>query len=902
MQGRARKHDDDHEPSPFDGIQKNIVLNESRCFNDRQINAQKCSEVMTKLLYLINQGELLTSREATDVFFGVTKLFQNKDVHMRRLMYLVIRELSVNPDESLIVVNCLNKDMTSNVDLFKGNAIRVLSKIIDSSMLVQIDRFLKQAIVDKNPLIVSSALVSGLLLFRTSPEVIKRWVNDVQEALTNKSRMVQYHALNLLYKIKQQDRLAVSKVVTSLSRKVPKGPLAQCLLLRQIAALLSQQPNPDRELLKFMHDSLHNKNFMVIYEAARCLCAMPNISAGQLQPAITVLQEFLTSPVPAQKFAAVRTLSEVVKRFPPLVAPCSVDLEHLLTDPNRSIATLAITALLKTGVESSVDRLLKSISGFMSDITDEFKVVLVDAIKTLALKFPHKYKSLMHFLSSALRDEGGKAYKSAIVNALLDVITHNPQAKEEGLEHFCEFIEDCEFPDLSVKILHLLGTEGPKTTQPHKYIRFIFNRMILEVPQVRCAAADSLAMFGAAVPALTNSIIVLLQRVVNDNDDEVRDRVVLSLDLLVNKREVASEVYTSSNAGLDVPLKQLEGSLQIYVEGGEGGAPQPFNLQSDLVEIDNDAFDAYDVTAVRETGALDMGDDDTEGAAAGASGASGVAAVANAAPVVFVNPYLEVLKSIPEFEEFGELFNSSAPVAVTEEEAEYQVTCVKHIYANHVIFQFNVTNNMEDQLLENVQVEMESASGDWEEDMSVPEPSLAFNNTGACFVVMERPSEEAFVSGPLTCELKFDVRDVDSSGEIADDSVEDTYQLEEVQVVEKDFCKPGPSMGLVEFKSAWEQLGDSCEEVKKFSLGMNDLQGAINAVLDRLGLQACENSDQAPEDARSHAVNLYGSFLGGHAVLCRAGFLLDPKLGVALKIAVRSNAAHVAQLMTTVIR
>ena len=62
------------------------------------------------------------------------------------------------------------------------------------------------------------------------------------------------------------------------------------------------------------------------------------------------------------------------------------DLESLISDSNRSIATLAITTLLKTGSEFSVDRLMKQISSFMADIADEFKIVVVDAIRSLCLK------------------------------------------------------------------------------------------------------------------------------------------------------------------------------------------------------------------------------------------------------------------------------------------------------------------------------------------------------------------------------------------------------------------------------------------------------------------------------------------------------------------------------------
>ena len=54
-----------------------------------------------------------------------------------------------------------------------------------------------------------------------------------------------------------------------------------------------------------------------------------------------------------------------------------------------------------------------------------------------------------------------------------------------GLLHLCEFIEDCEHVELASRILHLLGREGTRTSKPHKFIRFIYNRVLLESPPVR---------------------------------------------------------------------------------------------------------------------------------------------------------------------------------------------------------------------------------------------------------------------------------------------------------------------------------------------------------------------------------------------------------------------------------
>jgi len=91
-------------------------LQESRIFHDsKAVNAspRQCCTVITKLLHLISQGEQLNSAESTEVFFGVTKLFQSKDASLRRMVYLFIKEVaeSCNPDDVIIVTSSLTKDM-----------------------------------------------------------------------------------------------------------------------------------------------------------------------------------------------------------------------------------------------------------------------------------------------------------------------------------------------------------------------------------------------------------------------------------------------------------------------------------------------------------------------------------------------------------------------------------------------------------------------------------------------------------------------------------------------------------------------------------------------------------------------------------------------------------------------
>ena len=58
----------------------------------------------------------------------------------------------------------LTKDMTGREDGYRATAIRSLCKITDITMLTAIERYLKQALVDRNPAVSSAALVSTLHL------------------------------------------------------------------------------------------------------------------------------------------------------------------------------------------------------------------------------------------------------------------------------------------------------------------------------------------------------------------------------------------------------------------------------------------------------------------------------------------------------------------------------------------------------------------------------------------------------------------------------------------------------------------------------------------------------------------------------------------------------------------
>uniref|UniRef100_A0A915LVF9 Coatomer subunit gamma n=1 Tax=Meloidogyne javanica TaxID=6303 RepID=A0A915LVF9_MELJA len=881
---RDKKDDEAGAGNPYDHLDKATVVQETRAFNETPINARKCRPILCKLLYLIQHGETIGKTEATDTFFAITKLWQAKDVTLRMLVYLAIKELCTISSDVIIVTSSLTKDMTGREDVYRPSAIRALCRILtDTGMLQAIERYMKQAIVDKVPSVSSAALVSSLHLMKRSPDVVRRWANEVQEAVSSDNHMVQFHALSLLYQIRSSDRLAILKMVQKFSKSGLRSPLAICYLIRIAAKLVEEDDGSDRIAFQFIESCLRNKHEMVVYEAASAIVRMPSISSGELASAISVLQIFLSSPKSALRFAAVRTLNRISINYPQAVISCNVDLEQLITDQNRSIATLAITTLLKTGAEASVERLMKQIGTFVSEISDEFKIVVIEAIRSLCVRYPRKHATLMNFLASMLRDEGGFEYKKAIVDTIIAIVEDNSNAKDLGLSHLCEFIEDCEHAALATKVLHLLGREGPTTNHPARYIRFIYNRVILETTQVRAAAVTALAKFGAECPKLRPNIIILLKRCLLDTDDEVRDRATLYLSILKSEDQTAIVTYILDT--LKVSIAGLQHSLEKYVQNEH--FEEPFDIKQvplSLEPLTNNAKKEKKSTMLIEE------------------------PIKKESKASRMEIFAAQISAIPQFEKLGPLFKSSPTFELTESVTEYNVSCVKHVFNDYVLLQFDCRNTVNDQLLEDVYVHLEpqdepdDESDNWAIELNLPIKSLPVSKTDVNYVLLKMP-EDGRLTGTFNATLKFKVRDVDpATGEPeSEEFYADVYALESIEVTIADYLLPILPKGS--FSTAWEALTDKYEVDETYALStVNTLEDAVKNLLKCIGLLPVEHSERVPEGKSSHTLLLSGIFRGGINVLCRVRMALDPSdQTVTINLAVRSTDETVSLMIGNII-
>jgi coatomer protein complex subunit gamma len=371
--------------------------------------------------------------------------------------------------------------------------------------------------------------------------------------------------------------------------------------------------------------------------------------------------------------------------------------------------------------------------------------------------------------------------------------------------------------------------EGPKTPNPTKYIRYIYNRVVLENALVRAAAVTALAKFGVGQqnPEVKHSVHVLLTRCLDDVDDEVRDRAALSLRLMDEDDEMANKfvrngksLFSSitSQARLIVTdsmfsLPVLEHQLVMYVTSeGRDTFSKPFDLSSVPVVTREQAH------AEERTKKLTTATPTLKAPTTGPKRPIKDSSADIAAATATAQKHAAALAAVPEIAAYGTVLKSSRVIELTESETEYVVTAIKHIFKDAIVLQFDIKNTLPSTVLTDVSMvaapaDSESGEPQLEEDFTVPIPRLDTDVPGTGYVAFKRVDESASVlTTTFTNILKFTSKEIDpSTGEPEESGYEDEYQVEDLDLTGADFISPAY---VGNFDTVWEQVagGDEASE------------------------------------------------------------------------------------------
>jgi len=104
------------------------------------------------------------------------------------------------------------------------------------------------------------------------------------------------------------------------------------------------------------------------------------------------------------------------------------------------------------------------------------------------------------------------------------------------------------------------------------------------------------------------------------------------------------------------------------------------------------------------------------------------------------------------------------------------------------------------------------------------------------------------------------------AGEPVGDASGEVYPVNDVEVGPADFVA---KVATPDFRAAWEALGTDGELVESFALPFKTVHEAVAAVVDLLGMVACEGTGTVKVGVTKHSALLSGVFLGDIKALAR---------------------------------
>ena len=829
----------------FDELRKDLLVqNALTTFNEKNIQSNQCIDILVNLIYLLNKGEKFSEAEKEKIFFSATKLLHSANPMLRRIIFLFVKHLNWW-QSSFILTGSLITELNNDDDLIKPNCFRLLGQITDASSINVVERLLKVAISNNNHEVASSALSCTLFMCLKGFGVGKTWINEISEKLNSslgEENLLTFHTLLLLKEIKKNDKLFLIKIFCKIAENSSsRSQFAICQLIRFITELLLKgdlEKNTEKTFIVFLERSLYSIEESIRIEASRSIMQLTNCKSSLKKTTIGILCDLISSSNKIVRFSALKTLDRYIDAYAQNVAvDIFLEMEKIIEDnnTNSSIKSFAFSIFLKISKGLSDYRLEKMFKTFIEQypkFKEDFKKKLIIISKNISGENPAKNKLYFNFFSSLFKLEAGPQTKLEILDALIWFIYNDKDLKLQALFFLAESIFDCQYDVLKIRILNLLGKECELVSNKSKLVRYIYNQIILESPMVRASAICALGEIGLKEKNLRDIIISLIEKSLNDDDNEVRERAFMYSKALNAVKEENNEDNQLINFVFPKKIKNPSpvdelniNMIQLVLNSEKDNLLKNKDISNELLNILNDT-DKISKIVKKNKAVPKKGSDNKKKKEEKEKEIEYIFSRLYGAPKIYT-PYKKL----------------------TDESAEYLTKYRKIVHDKIVVLDFEIKNTIEFQTINNISIDvdnLQSEGFDFDKAEIVPIKTLKTNETEHLYFGIVKEKDEIYSNCSFNCTLKFDLQELDVKGNPHGIPIKETYKLDKVvEISYADYYVKNPKVDIDNFQEFWKQAEKSEFEKgeEKMGLPYHNIKSAVENFSEIIGLEPLNNLD-----------------------------------------------------------
>ena len=703
--------------------------------------------------------------------------------------------------------------------------------------------------------------------------VAKSWISEITDKLNDsigQDTLITFHTLLLLTKIKANDKLFLIKIFSKIiDNQSGKEPLAMCQLIRYISQMMKREELDNNVLHNFnafLEKCLYSLEDAIRIEACRAILESTKTKAALQKNAVTVICDLLSSTSKIVKYAALKTLNKFIAFYSTSIAiDIFLEIEKVIEDPNvnSSIKAIALSIYLKISKGLSDYRLEKMFKTFVeqfSKFKEEFKREIVIISKAISRENKAKNMLYYNFFCELFKLESGPQTKLELLDALIWFIYNDEVLKIQALFFLAEYITDCQHDVVKVRILNLLGNESHLTGSPGKLIRHIVNQINLETPMVRASAIAALGAIAFKQQNQRKTIMKYIKKSFNDSDSEVRERAFFQYKALaeLDKENEASKIKNSlyifakdmKQPPLDIDV------LQSILKTEKENLLNSNNVANEIVNIMKDPEKVGQILSKNKLTEKGSKKDKVE------------------------NKVKEKVFDIPgmadndEYKKttFAKIYGIPKEVTafkkLTDQSAEYLTKFRKIVYDKAVIIDFEITNTIELQMINNVKIEIENLESngfDFNKTEIIEIDKLGSNQAGHVYLKLSKEEDFVYSSCSFNIVLNFDLQELDIKGNAHGIAVKEQYKIDQsVEVVFSDYFKVNKKVDFNNFKDVWKLAENSQYFKTDETLGMpyKDIKAAAIGLSEIIGLMPLNNIDNIEPNAKKFEfIYAYVSYL-----------------------------------------
>ena len=193
---------------------------------------------------------------------------------------------------------------------------------------------------------------------------------------------------------------------------------------------------------------------------------------------------------------------------------------------------------------------------------------------------------------------------------------------------------------------------------------------------------------------------------------------------------------------------------------------------------------------------------------------------------------------------------------LTDQTAEYFTKYSKIIHEQIVVLDFEITNTIELQSINNVSIDIEDSQNsgfDFNKTEIIEIKSLNTNQTGHLYLKLSKEPNIVYSSCSFHIILKFDLQELDVKGNPHGIPVKETYKIDKlIEISYADYYIPNSKVNLENFSEFWQMAEKSKykREEEKIGLPYNNIKSAAKNFSEIIGLLPINNINNVESSAK----------------------------------------------------